>query len=324
MFDGLGDPLGGTPAPTTTAAAEDDFGVSDDRFDGLDDSFTETPVATTAAARDDFGASDGMFDGLEDLFHIKSTAGPDPDATSPMDEDEKEDEDGEHQENKDSPSDESGDSSHSSDSTLSIAEKRRMDLVDVMKFVAGLMRKLGIASVAGYLHEGMQYEVLKTSARSLRALESSPLDGAWIMGAVDETLAALLYSERLHRLGLLVGEGAPAPDLSFHDSKASIGQTLNRELAAHRKRVAVVSAVQSEEQSAFASNLHINIHSIPGTVILSPPHSLEGGRMGFQDVMLHETHVSLVKVRSSVRACADLLIASSALHATRNSSASLH
>lgn len=191
-------------------------------------------------------------------------------------------------------SDNDTDTSNASDDTI----EKHAKFIDGMTYVAGLMHKLGIASVAGFLHEGLNYEVLKAHPRALRAIEAAPLDGAWILDEeVDASLADLTYAQRLYRLGI-VGEEATGSNLTFHDSKASISQTPSRELVEHRKRFGKVGRRQSDKQTSFASILHMNIHAIPGMIFLSPPHSMGTARLGFEDVMMYETHVSPACERS--------------------------
>ncbi|KAM0724309.1 hypothetical protein Q7P37_000191 [Cladosporium fusiforme] len=188
--------------------------------------------------------------------------------------------------------DSSGSSSSRLTSLSSENEEESDRVIDDMVFVTTLLRKLGIASISGFLHEGLHYQALKDHPRAIRAFESARVDGAWIMNdEVDAELKDLNFSQRLLRLCNNDGADNTIFKLALQDSKASIGQLLKQELKGHHKRVAVFSTSQTSEQSKHLSNLHIAVHTSPGIVILSPPHATSSGKLAFQDVLLYETQL---------------------------------
>jgi len=158
-------------------------------------------------------------------------------------------------------------------------EQQTMSMVDSMRFVTNLMKKLGIATIAKSLHRGHQYEILKQHPRALRTYESTHVDGAWILGDVDDGMADLTYAERLRHLGVLGGQNIRTQSLAFHHSESADGQ--------------------ASTQSSHASNLHINVPSAPGMVVLAPPHSPDAVFAGFRDPLMYNIRVSSMEFPSS-------------------------
>lgn len=160
------------------------------------------------------------------------------------------------------------------DDALPQTEQQRADFIKGMKFVADLMKKLGIASVAKSLHRGHQYEILKQYPRAIRTYESTQVDGAWILGDVNDNMADLTYAERLHHLGLPGGDSIRKQSLAFHHGDFTNGRT--------------------SAQPSHASNMHINIPSAPGVVILAPPHDPGEVFRGFRDALTYNIQVSII------------------------------
>ena len=100
--------------------------------------------------------------------------------------------------------------------TAEESEPQAADLRTSMRVVADLTKKLGIAAVATSLHRGQQLEVLKQNPRALRTYESTQVDGAWILGDVDKSMANLTYAERIGHLGLLSGNNIRKQSLAFY------------------------------------------------------------------------------------------------------------
>lgn len=168
-----------------------------------------------------------------------------------------------------SPQDENG-----TEDTLPQPEQQRADLIKGMKFVADLMKKLGIASVAMSLHRGHQFEILKQYPRAVRTYESTQVNGAWILGDVNDNMTDLTYAKRLHHLGLLGGESIRKQSLAFHHGDFTNGRT--------------------SAQPSQVSNMHINIPSAPGVVILAPPHDPGEVFRGFRDALTYNIQVSII------------------------------
>jgi hypothetical protein len=168
-------------------------------------------------------------------------------------------------------------------------------VVDGLKIVNGLMQKLGIASVASKLQQGQQHEALKKHPRALRTYESTHVDGARIVGDVRDNMAKMSYGRRLRHLGVLGGKKIRTQSLVFHGSETSVGP--------------------DAEPSPHISNMHINIPSVPGMVVFSPPHSPDAVRKGFRDPLMYHIQVSIAKINPTRNYILIMLIAPTPLHA---------
>jgi hypothetical protein len=158
--------------------------------------------------------------------------------------------------------------------TLPRPEQQRADLIKGMKFVADLMKKLGVAFIAKSLHRGYQYEILKRYPRAIRTYESTQVDGAWILGDVNHNMAGLTYAERFRHLGLLGGGNIRKQRLAFHHGDFTNGRT--------------------SAQPSQTSNVHINVPSAPGVVIFAPSHDPDAVFRGFREALTYNIQVSII------------------------------
>lgn len=174
-------------------------------------------------------------------------------------------------------------------------EQQTMSVAESMRFVTDLMKKLGIANIAKSLQRGNQYEILKQHPRALRTYESTHVDGAWVMGDVKDSMADLTYAERLRHLGVLDGQYIPKQGLAFHRSESADGQT--------------------SAESSQVSNLHINVPSTPGVVVLAPPHSPDAMFGASRDPLMYNIRVSITEFLSHNTIVLTTVTASTSLHA---------
>lgn len=174
-------------------------------------------------------------------------------------------------------------------------EQQTMSVVESMRFVTDLMKKLGIATIAKSLQRGHQYEILKQHPRALRTYESTHVDGAWILGDVNDNMADLTYAERLRHLDILGGQDIRKQGLAFHHSDSADGQT--------------------SAASLQVSNLHINVPSTPGMVVLAPPHSPDALFGAFRDPLMYNIRVSIIEFISHKTIALTSATASTSLHA---------
>jgi hypothetical protein len=163
------------------------------------------------------------------------------------------------------------------DNNVPESERKRVQLVDGLKSVTGLMQKLGVAPVASILQRGQQHETLVKHPRALRTYESAHLDGAWILGDVREG-TNMSYGRKLRHLGVLGGKRIRTQSLAFHGSETSVRL--------------------DAEPSPHVSNMHINVPSVPGMVVFSPPHNPGAVSKGFRDPLMYHIQVSFAVIDS--------------------------
>jgi len=160
------------------------------------------------------------------------------------------------------------------------------DTENAMVKAQALMHKLGIASIAGFLHEGVQYKAVKSSRRAIRAFEGAPVDGGWNWGPLGNITADSTYAERLEQLLLAASEDPANVRVALQDTKASIG-TLVKD--PDLTRTPALGFTYSDKQHISVANLNIANHASPGMAVLSPVHSTQNVR--YRDVLLYESKV---------------------------------
>ena len=184
---------------------------------------------------------------------------------------------------------------HEATNTSSQSKQPRADATKGVAYVTDLMRKLGIPALTKSLSRGLQHEVLKQHPRALRTYESAHADGAWITGDVSDNMLNLTYAQRLHHLGVLGGKEVRRQGLAFHHSESAEDR--------------------GSAQSSYASSLHISVPSVPGIVVLAPPHSSDAVFSSFRDPLMSNIRVSLIPSNSHNTIMLIQVAAPTSLHA---------